>query len=156
LKQNHKSFASRMFRNSKTPYTHSHSHTLKTLGKHSRNTPAAWGAYGNCAKHEGGMGLFIGQKEQRTSGQEADIQWFLPSGSIATSYVQVLSRGYLKSSVRLVVPCMSTCTVCRVYVQWSPPYIRTTDSSIRPPDLAYVRPKVQITPLVSLVTQSPN
>jgi hypothetical protein len=37
-----------------------------------------------------------------------------------------------------------------------PTYVRTTNSSVRPLNLAYVCPKVQITLLVSLVTQSPN
>jgi hypothetical protein len=35
-------------------------------------------------------------------------------------------------------------------------YVRTTDNSVCLPNLAYVCPKVQITPLVALVTQSPN
>jgi hypothetical protein len=37
-----------------------------------------------------------------------------------------------------------------------PAYVRTTDNSVRPPNLAYVHPKVQITLLAALVTQSPN
>jgi hypothetical protein len=37
-----------------------------------------------------------------------------------------------------------------------PAYVHTTDNSVRPPNLAYVRPKVQITLLAALVTQSPN
>jgi hypothetical protein len=64
--------------------------------------------------------LFIGPEKQWTSGQGVYVLWFLPSGSIAASYVQVLSRGYSKSSVRPVVPHTSTCLVCRAYVQWSP------------------------------------
>jgi hypothetical protein len=53
----------------------------------------------------------------------AYVRWFLPSGSMAASYVQVLSREYSKSSVRPMVPRTSTCTVCRAYFWWSP-YIR--------------------------------
>jgi hypothetical protein len=51
--------------------------------------------------------LFIGPEKQRTSGQRAYVRWFLPSGSMAASYVQVLSKGYSKSSVHSVVPCIS-------------------------------------------------
>jgi hypothetical protein len=55
-----------------------------------------------------------------------------------------------------MVPHTSTYTVYRVYVWWSPLYIRTTDNSVSPPNLVYIRPKVQIAPVVSLMTQSPT
>ena len=51
----------------------------------------------------------------------AYVRWFLYSGSKGVSYVQVLPKGYSKSSVRLVVPRTSACTVCRAYIRWSPP-----------------------------------
>jgi hypothetical protein len=31
------------------------------------------------------------------------------------------------------------CTICKAYVRWSPPYVRTKDRGVRPADLAYVR-----------------
>jgi hypothetical protein len=37
-----------------------------------------------------------------------------------------------------------------------PTYVRTIDNSVRPPNLAYINPQIQITLLVALVTQSPN
>jgi hypothetical protein len=137
--------------NLQMPHIHAHN-TLKTLGKHS----GSLGAYENVEKYKGGRMLFIGPEKQRTSSQGAYIRWFLPSGSMVASYVQVLSRGYSKSSVRPVVPHTSACTVCRAYIQRSSPYVCTTDNSIRPPNLAYICLKVQITPLTSLVTQNPN
>jgi hypothetical protein len=110
--------------------------TWKTLWEHSGSL---W-AYGNGEKYEGGRVLFIGPEKQRTSGQGAYVWWFLPSGSMAVSYVQVLSRGYSKSSIRLVVPCTSASTVCRAYIRWSP-HIRlhyrqqrtSARPSVRPP-----------------------
>jgi hypothetical protein len=60
---------------------------------------------------------------------------FLPNGFIAISYVQVLTRGYSKSSVRRVVPHTSACTICRTYVRWSPPvhpHYRQQRTSARP------------------------
>jgi hypothetical protein len=75
-----------------------------------------------------GRVVFIDPEKQRTSGQGAYVQWFLPSGLMVTSYIQVLIKGYSKSSICLVVPPI--------------PYVRTTDISIYPPNLAYVRQKV--------------
>jgi hypothetical protein len=43
--------------------------------------------------------LFIDPEKRWTSGQWAYVRWFLPSGPKASPYVQVLSRGYSKSSV---------------------------------------------------------
>jgi hypothetical protein len=48
-------------------------------------------------------------------------------------------KGIPKSSVRPVVPRTSTCMVCRAYVQWFLPYVRTKNSNVRLPDLVYVR-----------------
>jgi hypothetical protein len=60
--------------------------------------------------------LFLGLEKQRAFGQGVYVWWFLLSGSMVDLYVQVLSRGYSKSSIRPVVPRTSACTVCRVYV----------------------------------------
>jgi hypothetical protein len=64
--------------------------------------------------------LFIGPEKQQMCGQGGYVQWFLSSGSKATSYVQVLSRGYSKSSIRPLVPCMSACTIYKAYIRWFP------------------------------------
>jgi hypothetical protein len=40
--------------------------------------------------------LFIGPEKQRMSGQGAYVRWFLSNGSMAASYVQLLSKGYSK------------------------------------------------------------
>jgi hypothetical protein len=71
----------------------------------------------------------------QTSGRPATlayVRWFLHSGPKSVSYVQVLSKGYSKSSTSPVVrftECTSSCP---------PSYVRTTDRSVRPLDLAYV------------------
>jgi hypothetical protein len=86
--------------------------------------------------------VFIGPKKQQMSGQGAYVRWFLPNGSMVALYVQVLTRGYSKSSVHLVVPRMSP--------------VRFVEHTSALQTVAYVRLKVQIAPPVSLVTQSPN
>jgi hypothetical protein len=100
--------------------------------------------------------LFIGPEKQRTSDQGAYVWWFLPSGSKAVRMSRYYPEGIQKvayvrwshvrplyglQSVRPVVPSRTSALQTAAYVC---------------PDLAYVRLKVQITPLVSLVTQSPN
>jgi hypothetical protein len=77
-----------------------HLNTWKTLCEHS----GSLGAYGNGEKYEGGRVLFIGPEKKRTSDQGAYVWWFLSSGSMVASYVKVLSKGYLKSSVHSVIP----------------------------------------------------
>jgi hypothetical protein len=47
-------------------------------------------------------------------------------------------KGILKSNVRPVVSRTFACTVCRAYVQWFLPYVRTKNSNVRLPDLVYV------------------
>jgi hypothetical protein len=125
-----------------------------TLQKHS----GSLGAYGNCEKHEGSRVLFIGPEKQRTSGQGAYVRGSCP----VVQWLPRTSMDYLEgiqkvaytwwSHVRLHVP-FAECTSSGPP---PPPYVRITDNNVRPPDLAYVCPKVQITLLVSLVTQSSN
>jgi hypothetical protein len=135
---------------------HTHSPNTHKLGKHFGTN---WQPRGilKLWKIRGGWVLCIGPESSGRPAKGAYVRWLLPSGSKAVSYVQVLSKGYSKKVM---------------YVWWSrvrPPvrfaectsggrsaYVRTTDNSVCPPNLAYVCPKVQITLLTALVTQSPN
>jgi hypothetical protein len=56
------------------------------------------------------------------------------------SYVQVLPKGYIKSSVRPVVPRTSGVLFAERTSGGPLSYVCTTDKSVRPLDLAYVRP----------------
>jgi hypothetical protein len=100
--------------------------------------------------------LFIGLEKQRTlakgrtsGGSCLVVQWlprtskYYPEGIQKVAYVR---WSHVRPPVRFVE---------RMSVG-PPPYVRITDNSVRPPNLAYICLKVQITPLVSLVTQNPN
>jgi hypothetical protein len=132
-----------------SPNTHK---AWKTLWEHS----ASLGAFWNYKKHEGGRALFIGQE---SSGRLAKGR--TPGGSCpAVPWLPRTSRYYPEGIQKVA------------YVRWSHvrplvrfaertsggplSHVRTIDNSVRPPNLAYVCPKVQITPLAALVTQNPN
>jgi hypothetical protein len=55
-------------------------------------------------------------------------------------YVQVLPKGYTKSSVRSVVPRTSGVLFVERTSGGPPSYVHATDRSVRPLDLAYIRP----------------
>jgi hypothetical protein len=97
--------------------------------------------------------LFIGSEKQRTSDQGAYVRWLLPSDLMAVKY-------YLEGKQKVIyIRWSHLCSPIRFKERTSgslPQYVHTTNSSVRSLDLAYILPKVQITPLVSLVTQSPN
>jgi hypothetical protein len=93
-------------------------HTQNTL-KCYRNPLVAWGHL-ELMQNMKRVGVFIGLEKQWTSGQGAYVRWFLSNGSMATTYVHVLTRGYSKSSVCPLVLRTSTCMVYRACVQWSP------------------------------------
>jgi hypothetical protein len=63
-------------------------------------------------------------------------------GPKGASYVQVLPKGYSKSSVRSVVPCTSGALFAERTFDGPPLYVRTTDRSVCPLDQAYVHPPV--------------
>jgi hypothetical protein len=61
-------------------------------------------------------------------------------GPKGVSYVQVLPKEYTKSSVRLVIPHTSGVLFVEHMSGGPPSYVRTTDRSVHPLDLAYVCP----------------
>jgi hypothetical protein len=96
------------------------------------------------------FGLGMLHRKQRTSGGSCPlVQWlsrtsrYYPEGIQKVAYI-------LWSRVRLPVRFVERTS------GGPPAYVRTTDNSVCLPNLAYVCPKVQITPLAALVTQSPN
>jgi hypothetical protein len=71
----------------------------------------------------------------QTSGRPATLAyvwWFLHSGPKSVSYIQVLPKGYSKSSIRLIVWFAERTS------GGPPSYVSTIDNSIRLPNLAYV------------------
>jgi hypothetical protein len=70
----------------------------------------------------------------------AYVWWSLHVGPKGVSYVQVLPKGYTKSSVRPMVSRTSGVLFTERTSDDPPSYVRTTDKSVRPLDLAYVRP----------------
>jgi hypothetical protein len=80
---------------------------------------------------------------RQSSGRPATlvyVRWSVHIGPKGASYVQVLPKGYSKSSVRLMVPHTSGVLFAERTSSGPPSYVHTTDRSIRPLDLAYVRP----------------
>jgi hypothetical protein len=61
-------------------------------------------------------------------------------GPKGVSYVQVLPKGYTKSSVRPVVPRTSGVLFAERMSGGPLSYVHTIDKSVRPLDLAYVNP----------------
>ena len=63
----------------------------------------------------------------------AYVRWFVPSGPNAVLYVQILTRGYSKNSVYPVLWRTSVVRFAKRMSDGPPLYVRTTDSSVRPP-----------------------
>ena len=90
------------------------------------------------------------------SGQGAYV-WHLYT---AVQRLLCTSRYYLegipKSSIRPALWHTSGVRFAERTSSGLPLYVRTTNSTVRPLDLAYIRPKVQIALITSLGAQNPN
>ena len=136
-----------------------YTHTLTTCSQHLETLWKHFGSLGasktSCKTRRGGV-VFIGPKKQRTSSQGAYI-WHLYTAvqrMLRTS--RYYPEGIPKSSVRPVLWRMSSVRFVERTSGGPPLYVRTTDNTVRLSNLAYIRPKVQIALLASLVTQNPN
>jgi hypothetical protein len=92
---------------------------------------------------KGRGGLFIEKIRYQLPDRAADVRqpyvrWSVHIGPKGVSYVQVLPKGYTKSSVRLVIPRTSGVLFVERTSGGLPSYVRTTDISVRQLDLAYV------------------
>jgi hypothetical protein len=91
--------------------------------------------------------LFIEKIHHQLPDRAAYVRWSVHVGPKSVSYVQVLPKGYTKSSVRPVVPRTSGVlfqSICPVVPHHTSTlqteaYVRTTNKTVRPLDQAYIR-----------------
>jgi hypothetical protein len=60
-----------------------------------------------------------------------NVRYYLHYGPKVASYIQVLTKGYPKGSVRMVVPHIHSCTICRCTYSGPPVYVCTKNKSVR-------------------------
>ena len=129
-----------------------HSQHLETLWKHF----GSLGASKNSGKTRRGRVVIIGPEKQWTSGQRVYIRHLYTTVQRLLHMSRYYLEGILKSSIRLELWRTFGVQFAECLSGGSPLYVCTIDSTVRPSDLVYVWPKVQIALLTFLVTQNPN
>ena len=132
------------------PYkrTETHKRYTHTLRTHSQHLETLWEHFGSlgvsrkwCKTWKDRV-VFIGPEKQRTSSQGVYIRHLYTAVQRLLRTCRYYPEGIPKSSVRPVLWCMSSVRFAECTSSGPPLHVYTINSTVRPPDLVYVRPKV--------------